>query len=142
MDSQSQTYFDERKLLIEGESQVASRFDNSILTLSGGALLLSMTFIKDVVVGDPVAIWLLITAWILLGATILEMLLSLISSQKAYQKQLKNLDNSAATNNDSEDCNCWSEITRWLNRSSIFTFSIGIFFLGVFVITNMHSNGE
>jgi len=34
-----QTYLDERRSLVNAELDVSSRFDKSILTLSGGALL-------------------------------------------------------------------------------------------------------
>ena len=42
------TYLDERKSLVNTELEISARFDKGILTLSGGALLLSMTFVKDI----------------------------------------------------------------------------------------------
>lgn len=137
---QYQRYLDERRLLVEGEVQVAARFDTSVLTLSGGALLLSMAFVKDIVGGSPEEAWALIVAWILLGATIGVMLVSLLTSQKAYQKQRDILDRDLETSKTEDRPNWWAWGTEWLNRFSITFFLAGIIFLGYFSVKNMQSS--
>lgn len=132
-----QAYLDERRLLVEGEVQVAARFDKSILTLSGGALLLSMTFVKDIVSGSPKDTWALIVAWILLGTAIAVMLISLLTSQRAYQRQRDILDKQFGGSSGGDECNCWGCTTKWLNRVSIAFFLVAIAFLGYFTIVNM-----
>jgi hypothetical protein len=41
-----QQYLDERKLLIESERAAAEGFDKTLLTLSAGAIALSVTFVE------------------------------------------------------------------------------------------------
>jgi len=135
-----QAYLDERRLLVEGEVQVAARFDKSILTLSGGALLLSMTFVKDIVSGRPKDTWTLIAAWILLGTAIAVMLISLLTSQKAYQRQRDILDKGFGDSKGGDESNCWACVTTWLHWISITLFLIAIFFLGYFAIKNIEKS--
>ncbi len=132
-----QTYLDERRLLVEGEVQVAARFDKSILTLSGGALLLSMTFVKDIVSGSPQDTWALVVAWISLSIAIAAMLISLLTSQKAYQQQRDILDKQFGNSNSGDERNGWACGTKWLNRISIIVFLVAISFLGYFAIKNI-----
>jgi len=136
-DNDHQMYLDERRLLVEGEVQVAARFDKSVLTLSGGALLLSMTFVNDIVSGSPKVTWALIVAWILLGMAIVAMLVSLLTSQKAYQRQQDILDKAFGDSEGGDERNCWACGTKWLNRISIMLFLVGIAFLGCFTVVNM-----
>lgn len=131
------TYLDERRLLVEGEVQVAARFDKSILTLSGGALLLSMTFVKDIVSGSPQDTWALVVAWISLGIAIAAMLISLLISQKAYQRQRDILDKHFGNSKSGDERNGWACGTKWLNRISIIVFLVAISFLGYFAIKNI-----
>ena len=139
-DNEKQIYFDERRLLVEGEVQVAARFDKSILTLSGGALLLSMTFVKDIVRGSPKDTWVLIVAWILLGMAIAAMLISLLTSQRAYQRQRDILDKEYSSRGGRDEYNCWACGTKWLNRISIVVFLVAISFLGYFAIKNIEKS--
>lgn len=132
-----QTYLDERRLLVEGEVQVAARFDTSILTLSGGALLLSMTFVKDIASGSPQDTWALVVAWISLGIAIAAMLISLLTSQKAYQQQRDILDKKFGNSNSGDERNGWACGTKWLNRISIIVFLFAVLFLGYFAIKNL-----
>lgn len=139
-DNDHQMYLDERRLLVEGEVQVAARFDKSILTLSGGALLLSMTFVKDIVSGSPNDTWALIVSWILLGMAIAAMLTSLLTSQRAYQRQRDILDKQYGSRGGRDECNWWAWSTKWLNRISITIFLVAIFFLGYFSIKNVEKS--
>ena len=131
-----QRYLDERKLLIEGEAQVSARFDNGMLTLSGGSLLLSMTFIKEVIEGVPCSIWSIIIAWLMFAITITMILVSLVSSQKAFRRQRDILDKDISENQD-DGSNLANTATKWLNNISIVTFIIGVMFFAVFVVNNM-----
>jgi len=135
-----QAYLDERRLLVDGEVQVAGRFDTSVLTLSGGALLLSMTFIKDIVHGSPKGTWSLLVAWVLLGTAIGVMLVSLLTSQKAYRKQRDILDEELDKPNKQAKYNSWACATKWLNRMSIALFLVGVVFLGCFTIRNIQGS--
>jgi len=132
-----QRYLEERRLLIEGESKVSARFDTSLLTLSGGALILSMTFIKDLVKNAPLHKCALVVAWISYGLTITLMLISLLTSQRAFIRQRDILDATLDDPAKNSSCNCWSCATKWLNRISIGAFVVATIFMGYFIIINL-----
>jgi hypothetical protein len=68
----------------------SEKFDNAILTLSTGALAISLAFIKDIV---PLEIaqnlWLLKASWWLFGFSIISTLVSFAASQLGISRQLK-----------------------------------------------------
>ena len=65
IETKYQQYLDERKLLIDAEAEGARSFDKAIMTLSAGALGLSLTFIKEIVCHPHGStLWLLIGAWV------------------------------------------------------------------------------
>ena len=79
------------QLVSAREDQRASSddFDKNVMTLSSGALALSVAFIKDVV-HLPDAIWrqLLIASWVLFSAAVLATLLSFLCSGRALEKHI------------------------------------------------------
>jgi len=130
-----QAYLDERRALISAELEVSSRFDKGILTLSGGALLLSMTFVKDIA-SKPHHTWWLLYSWLLLGGAICMMLASLLTSQSGLRRARvileKKLDDSNAK------CrNGWGCMTNLLNIASILAFVAALVFMVLFVAANM-----
>ena len=67
---QLQHLFDTRKLQIDIQRELRKSIDQAILTLSGAALGLSLTVIKDVVKASPSAEYMLVASWCcLLGAS-------------------------------------------------------------------------
>lgn len=117
--------------LEEGKLKNSELFDQAVLTLSSGALVLSMAFVKDIV---PISrlIWTpaLFLSWIFFAGTILSTLLSFISSQKAHEVQREYLD-AYFIRNEEDACdrpNKYSTITVRLNQ-----ISTGCFFLAVVV---------
>jgi hypothetical protein len=72
-------YREERSKLIDGEQDYAKSYDKYVLTLSGGALALSVTFIQNIIGSGPLQRpALIISAWVLftlcVGATLVELL--------------------------------------------------------------------
>lgn len=91
MDDQALKLYAEYRGRLEVRLQAAyDQFDKAILTLSGGALALSIGFIKDVV---PLgrALWkpVLVTSWIGFAVAVLLTGVSFQVSQRAYQFQIK-----------------------------------------------------
>jgi len=129
------TYLDERRSLVEGEKEVAARFDKSVLTLSGGALLLSITFFKEIV-RSPAYIWMMIIAWLAFGLTIVTMLVSLITSQNAYRRQRDILDGTVTSSEEDDQKNRSAFWTQVLNFASVCIFIIGVVFFASFVLYN------
>jgi hypothetical protein len=102
--------------------------DKSILTLSSGALALSVTFIKDLV---PIAasVWsfALYVSWLMFVLAIISTLASALVSQAAHERQLENVESYRGGTDDLEAKNnpCITGI-KWLNRASATFFFIGL----------------
>lgn len=131
------TYLDERKSLISTELDVSSRFDKSVLTLSGGTLLFSMTFVKGIA-ENPDLTCMLLLAWLLLALAICLMLVSLLTSQSALRCQRKILDASLGERHIADTSrNSLAVVTHWLNVSSIVAFIAALICLALFVAANL-----
>lgn len=133
-------YFEERKSLVEAKREQSQLFDKAILTLAGGALGLSLTFIKEIISSHkPVQIYWLILAWICFIVSMLSTLISFLTSQCACSTQIEILEESYFndTNKKSENNKIAAKWTNCLNWISILTFIMGAFSLGVFSIVNL-----
>jgi hypothetical protein len=147
MDEDEKRYLDHRQLLIQGRFLVSASLDKAILTLSGGALAVSMTFIKDIA-QDPKCTWVLVGAWISFGFTIGVMLLSFYVCQLAYKREREILDakqhrksdegkNNNITKRNNNAKNIWIILTETGTLISTLSFMIGLVFLGIFIWINM-----
>jgi len=139
-----QVYIEERKLLIEQENNQSHSFDKYILTLSSGALALSVTFLK--IMKSVVISWfcLLIISWGLFVFTITIILVSFILSQKACEKQRLINENyffGDEGNNNSIENNKYSFWVEILNYTSVITFILGVIFFLVFATHNLNNDG-
>ncbi len=93
------TYLDERRLLIEAEQKGAQQFDKAILTLAGGALAISITFIKNIAPHPNVeTIYLLKSAWFAFILSLLSTLCSFLTSQSACRKQRDIIESEESNN--------------------------------------------
>lgn len=121
-----QRYLEERKLLVSAERESAQQFDKSILTLSAGALALSITFI-DKLVPHPKesSIFFLVGAWGLFCLSLLITLVSFLTSQAACRAQRDILDDDIS----GEEIIKVNKPALWTNRLNY--FSIGSFVLGI-----------
>ena len=119
-------YLRERELLIKIESEMSKSFDKAMITLSAGALALSITFIDKLIASIVVGKVYLVLSWIGFVVALMSILISFLLSQSAFRKQREILDHvySGAGNQKS---NCFSIITNWLNIISISFFIIVIF---------------
>src|SRR5579859_6804249 len=84
---------DYRKSLLSLEQQMQSEYDKAIMALSGGALGISLTFLKDVVIAKGVhAGAFLLLAWISWGASVTCTLASFYTSAAALRRAVKQTD--------------------------------------------------
>ena len=116
-DDAYQRYLDERKTYIEAKTGVSSSFDRAILSLSGGALALSIVFVKQIA-PDPrsTSIPWLMGAWSTFAFAIVLMLSSLFASQLAIQREIDLLDEAQKTQvQDAPESNGWTLATQALN---------------------------
>jgi len=137
LDAKYQAYLDHRKQLNQGELEVSGRYDQWLLTLSGGALGLSIAFLEKLTPDrETQAVYLLALSWTALVAAILCGLFSLYVSQKSYCKERDNLDADPLGVKEFPK-NPWQGWTSGLNISSSILFGIGIIFLCVFALLNL-----
>jgi TRAP-type C4-dicarboxylate transport system permease small subunit len=143
-DVKYQTYIEERRSLIEASRVSAEQFDKYILTLSTGALALSITFLKNIApVPQTDTIVFLVLSWLCLIICALLTLVSFLTSQKACSIQIEILEKNYLPDEKPVDSkNQMSSFTIWLNRLSIFFFIIGVSLLAIFSIKNInHQTG-
>ena len=88
-EERKQVYAATRQDLLSRQLSNSERFDNAILTLSTGALGISLAFIKDIVpMACAIGIGWLMGSWWLFGAAIISTMLSFIASQLGIKRQM------------------------------------------------------
>lgn len=136
---QHKMYLDYRQGLVNSKFKVAEDFDKALLTLSGGALGISMAFIKDIVT-RPEYKWILVISWACFGLAIIILLLGFHVCRKAYTQEIVSLDarqkESKKTNSKK---NAWSEATEVANILALIIFIIGLFLLATFIFVNIEN---
>lgn len=126
--------------LLKRQLSNSEKLDAAILTLSTGALGLSLAFIKDIIpMEDAVYLPLLITSWWLFGVSIILTLLSFVASQLAIRKQLIYAKKYYLDKKDKyiEKKNHFAQITDILNYGSCGIFIAAIVLTIVFVSSNI-----
>lgn len=73
--------------------EIGARYEKMLSLISGGALLVSLTFIEKIAPSPvPWSRWLALAAWVLLASAITASLVALYHSQNAVRKKMGNLD--------------------------------------------------
>jgi len=120
-----------RERLLASRQANYENLDKAILSLSSGALVLSMAFFKDVVpIELAIRMNFLFGSWILLGLTIGVNLISFWVSQKAHDLRLDEIDGPKREN-------AYSVWTERLNRVGIIFFLVAMTSSIFFVIANV-----
>jgi len=145
-------YRDHRRHLIDAESEAAKSYDRWLLTLSGGALGLSIAFTSDIIVAELALRWplLLWFAWVALVVAIALGLVCIYLSQTGHKEFRRHLDQTlekfAAKR---QDGGFWAEVrrkqdrslrARWVRCLNIVNgaaFVTGIVLLSVFACVNV-----
>jgi len=125
-------YANTRRDLLDRQLSNSGKFDNAILTLSTGALSISLAFIKDIVpLKEAQGLWLLKTSWWLFGFSIISTLASFVASQLGISRQLKYAEEYYLNKKDEylKKRNCPAILTNFLNYSS------GILFVAAIIVT-------
>lgn len=139
---QHTTYLDHRRHLVESQNDQSRTFDRTALTISSGALALSITFLHDIVCVQPprleYALW---SSWFALVVGILSTLTSFHLSVYAYRRAREILDaqrefeleqtkTEACTSN---LCARLVHVSNWISHCSIFA---GIALMTIFAAAN------
>lgn len=134
-----ETYLAERRTLVDAEHDQARLYDRAILTLSGGALALSLTFIHDIADSfDRTTLLWLYLGWSGFITSLLATLTSFQVSQSAMRRQREIIDSLHSQDQRTADP-ATNPLARWtliLNWLSLTSFICGASFLAVFVGMN------
>jgi hypothetical protein len=88
-----------RDLLVAADQKASKAYDKAVMTLSGGALGLSVTFLKDIVgQSTRVSIQRLEWSWMCLSLSLLSMLASMLFSQWALRSAIRQVDKKTVGN--------------------------------------------
>lgn len=129
-----------RKFLVTAEQKSQEDFDKAVLTLSGGALGISFTFLKDIVGDNPIAepaflIW----AWTLWAGSIFCVLFSYFLSHLSLRTAITQVDND--TIYEQKPGGVWARWTALLNISGAILFVLGVLTLTYFASVNVTNKG-
>lgn len=137
-------YLEYRKHLWEAGKAASEHTDKAILTLSAGALALSMTFLKDIVpLKDVIKLPLIIAAWCAFGSSIACVLFSQYESRRAIDVQMQRLESRIVR--DFESANQPNPHTNRTNRLNVFAgalFFAGLIFTILFTTFNVRRYSE
>jgi hypothetical protein len=133
-----ETYRTERTSLVKAELEQSQLYDRSILTLTAGALGLSLTFIHEIVptYDRATVVWLWI-GWALLILGLFLTLMSFLTSQTGLRRARDILDRIHVEETSSSEHNRAALITHWLNVASLSVFVAGVVCLTIFVSLNI-----
>jgi hypothetical protein len=124
-----------RQHLILASQKAQSDYDRNVLTLSGGAIGLSLIFLRDIIKqGVSQQRFLVLGAWVAWGASILFVLGSYLLSKLALDTTVQQVDK--GTIYQQKPGKAFSTLVSLLNVGSGLLFLVGIVLLGVFVYSN------
>ena len=125
-----------RQNLYDVQVKLSESYDKLIITLSGGALALSITFLKDIIkVDNIVSSWLLLSAWGLFVVSLTCILGEILFGIKAFKKAIKQIDDGTIYGERVGGKS--SAVTNVLQISASVTLIIGLVLISVFVYFNM-----
>ena len=134
---QKGSHAEERKLLIDSEREAARSFDKAMITLSAGALAISITFVREIA-PRPVGLGLVFAAWGGFVLALLAILFSFLCSQSAMRKQRKTIGaDFARVKPAGGQANAWRTAVNVLNWACIIFFISGVILLALFAGTNL-----
>lgn len=125
-----------RDWLVQADHKSLEAYDKAVMTLSGGALAISLTFINDIL-ASPIAgtLYLLIFAWVFLALSITAILVSMLGSHWALRKAIGQVDRGEILR--VEVGGWFTRLTNVLNVVAGAAFVLGVALLAWFAIANM-----
>ena len=132
-DASSKAIVTFRKALEDMRIQSTNSYDKVLITVSGGALVASLSIVPNFSQGQPVCKTTLVLAWITLTLTILCVGLSFFSSKQAARKAIAELDRRTDW---FQPTDCWSDAIPWLNAIGGLSFVAGIILMIIFASAN------
>lgn len=138
MSVKHQSYLAQHQALIEIEVKASERFDHWILTLSAGALGLSVTFLEKIAPHPKSwSLWLLGASWLCMLGTLILSLVSQLTSQASMQRQRDILaEEHKGDTEEGTSINKPSQTTARLNVISMIAFAVGVLLMCSFSLVN------
>ena len=121
-----------RKWLLDSQTHALDTYGTLLVSLSGGGLVLSFTFIRQIVGDSPRQSWALGSAWLFWITCLVCILLSHYLCAKAMEEAIRQYDKDEKVTGGRFD-----RATRVLNAISGVAFIAGTFLAGVFMIYNL-----
>jgi len=144
------TYRDERNRLTDAERDYAKAYDKYIITLSGGAIALSIALLRDLVGSDPIrGASVLVGAWISLLLAVGMSVFGLFLSPISHADFRRVLDEQAQKGGaaywsrvrEAQGCLRLPKVIQALNIASVFTFLVGLLLLLSFAYGSVKTKG-
>ncbi len=137
-----EAYMRHREVLAEAGANQSRSFDKHVLALGAGALGISLVFLKDIApCPDRHTLWALYISWICFIASMTITLVSFLCGKAAYSREIKEWDNKFASKSEYQKIKhkkIFSCITKGLNIISCCAFILGVVFLCLFAMQNLH----
>jgi len=122
-DESSKTdYYD---ILLDARNNAIRSLEKALVTLSSGAIILSITFLHEIAPHPEQLYWMIIS-WSLLFSSLLLMLLVFILGVYACEKGMKG-----------KDTKCFTYLLQFLEWASMFLFILGSVFFAIFAAVNL-----
>jgi hypothetical protein len=118
---------EERRLLVGAKSDAARSFDQTMITLSAGALGLSLTFIQQLATKPAQWRAFLTAGWVCFGIALFSILLSFLCFQYAIDARMNSSKSAAGA---------WDKRARLANWTSLGAFTVGVMSLLMFCVKN------
>lgn len=126
-----------RQYLVAARQKSFEDYDKTVLALSGAALGISITFVKDLLTPERVAFkWILLISWGLWAISVTSILASYFSSQKALDRAIKQIDDGRQDVVLGGRFLCFTKI---MNILAGFGFLAGLLAFMIFILTNMEA---
>lgn len=138
MDEERKEYLEERHLLIHLEAEAYKSFDKILLTLSSGAIILSLTFINKP--AKLIHLYLVVLSWIFWTISIFFQIISCHITAKATRREQAILNKQYKNENDTEDSSS-NQFSGWptkINTLTFISFGIGVILFIIFASINLN----
>lgn len=133
MDNQLEEF---RRTLLDARQQAQNNYDKHLISLSGGALGVSIAFINNIIGNNPIHYQnCLLWAWILWIVSIVTILVSFFSSHRAIEKAIRQVDNREVY--EKHLGGGWDKVTSTLNIISGVAFLLGMLLIIFFIYHNL-----
>ncbi len=130
----------ERVSWLEQMRKSSDLFDKTLLLIAGGALTLSMAFLKDIAPRSPHQYtWLLVLGWFLLVGGLLITLIGMLFSVYSCKANITSVDLQITPPPDKAKLSCcWSRLTSISNWITLVLTIAGISLITIFASCNLY----